>query len=174
MTTGQMNGEVPTPSETPVDETAAAVGGRRGVAAEIARGVTRLLLAHRIVSVGELSLPDGRRADIAGLGADGSITIVEIKSSVADFRSDQKWQAYLDYCDALYFAVAASFPAEILPVEAGLILADKYDGAFVRTAPEKPRLAAARRKVMTQRIAEVAASRLIYLLDPDAGAYSAG
>lgn len=174
MTKDQTSGEFQAPGETAVDETPAADGGRRGVAGEIARGVTRLLLAHRIVSVSELPLPNGRRADIAGLGPDGSITIVEIKSSVADFRADQKWQDYLDYCDALYFAVAADFPVDILPAEAGLILADRFGGAFVRGAPEKPRLVAARRKVMTQRFAEIAASRLVYLLDPQAGPYSAG
>lgn len=171
---GDVIPEVPNAGRLGGDESTPPEAGRRGIAIELARGVTRLLLAHRIVSVHELPLPDGRRADVAGLGPDGSITIVEIKSSVADFRTDQKWQAYLDYCDALYFAVQASFPAEILPAEAGLILADKYGGAFVRGAPDKPRLVAARRKVMTQRIAEVAASRLIYLTDPDAGPSSAG
>jgi len=166
--------EIPTGTDLPDAAHMALDGGRRAVTADVGRGVARLLLAHRIVSVGELTLPDGHRADIVGLSGDGTITIVEIKSSVADFRTDQKWPAYLEYCDALYFAVDANFPAEILPAEAGLILADRFGGAFVRPAPDKPRLVAARRKVMTLRFAEVAAGRLIMLTDPDATAYSAG
>ena len=135
------------------------------IAAGIERGVTRLLLAHAIVSVVELPLPDGHRADVVGIGAGGRITIVEIKSSVADFRSDQKWQAYRAYCDELYFAVSPAFPVEILPDDTGLILADRYGGNFARQAPAHP-LSAARRKAMTIRFARTAAARLIATRDP--------
>ena len=135
------------------------------IAAGIERGVTRLLLAHAIVSVVELPLPDGHRADVVGIGAGGRITIVEIKSSVADFRSDQKWQAYRAYCDELYFAVAPTFPVAILPDDTGLILADRYGGNFARQAPAHP-LSAARRKAMTIRFARTAAARLIATRDP--------
>jgi hypothetical protein len=136
-------------------------------AAGIARGVSRLLLAHATVSIVELPLPDGRRADVVGLAADGTIIIVEIKSSIADFRSDQKWQSYRAYCDALYFAVAPAFPVDILPFDTGLILADRFGGDFAREAPVHP-LASARRKAMTMRFARAGAARLTCFHDPQA------
>ena len=58
------------------------------------------------------------------IGAGAEIWIVEIKSCAADFRSDRKWQEYRLYCDRLLFAVAPEFPAAMLPVDAGLMIAD--------------------------------------------------
>jgi hypothetical protein len=97
----------------------------------------------------------------------GDIWIVEIKSSIEDFRSDQKWPEYRDYCDRLLFAVAPGFPVEILPQGTGLVLADRYGGELVRAAPEH-RLAAARRRALTLRMARIAALRLQSAADPDA------
>ena len=136
-----------------------------GTAADISRGVARLLMAHDIAIVTELVLPDGRRADVVGVSATGAISIVEIKSSVADFRADHKWADYRAYCDKLYFAVDTTFPVAILPVDAGLILADRYGGAFERAAPEH-RLAAVRRKAMILRFGRAAAARLARVIDP--------
>ncbi|MEQ1697400.1 MAG: MmcB family DNA repair protein [Hyphomicrobiaceae bacterium] len=140
---------------------------RSMVAAEIERGVTRLLMAQGIAAVSELPLPDGRRADVVGLSADGIITIVEIKSRVADFRCDQKWTAYRAYCDRLFFAVSPEFPVGILPVDTGLNLADRYGGSVVRDAPGHP-IAGARRKVMMLRFGRAAAVRMARLRDPGA------
>ena len=58
-----------------------------------------------------------------------------------------------------------AFPAELLPADAGLILADRYGGEIVRAAPEM-RLAPARRKAMTLRFAHGAALTLQAVLDP--------
>ncbi len=91
---------------------------------------------------------------------------MEVKSSLEDFRSDQKWPEYRAYCDRLLFAVAPGFPVEVLPEDAGLILADRYGGEVLRTAPEH-KLAAARRKVVTLALARLAAARLQGLADPD-------
>ena len=77
-------------------------------------------------------LANGRRADMLALGRDGELVIVEIKSSVADFRADRKWPEYRDYCDRLYFAVAGGFPQELIPEECGLIVADGFGAAFLR------------------------------------------
>lgn len=134
-------------------------------AREILRGVQRLLKSHDFESLSEVVLANGRRADVMALNAKGDIWIVEIKSSIADFRSDRKWPEYRDYCDRLLFAVAPDFPNEILPQETGLILADKYDGEIVRDAPET-RLTAARRKAVTLAFARVAAARLMQSLEP--------
>ena len=85
-----------------------------------------------------MPLANGRRADILAVGRDGAIWIVEIKSSIADFRADQKWPEYRDYCDALLFAVAPDFPSDILPADTGLIFADAYAGEVVRQASAPP------------------------------------
>ena len=128
-------------------------------AAQIARGVLRLLESHGYAGVTELTLANGRRADVAALGPDGRVTIVEVKSSVADFRSDQKWPEYRPYCDHFYFAVGHRFPHDLIPDEAGLIVADGFGGAILRS-PEETKLAGARRKAVTLRFARIAAARL--------------
>lgn len=116
--------------------------------------------------VSEVSLANGRRADIAAVADSGEIWIVEIKSSIEDFRADQKWPEYRDYCDRLFFAVALAFPNEILPADAGLIIADRYGGEIMRQAPEH-KLAGARRKAVTLRLVHTAAFRLQAAIDPE-------
>ncbi len=149
------------------------VDGRQSErAAEIQRGTSRLLRAHGFSVVTELPLASGHRADIVALGRAGDIWIVEIKSSLADFQADGKWPAYRDYCDRLLFAVAADFPAEVLPPDTGLILADRFAAELIREAPEH-RLAGARRKAMTLRFARAAALRLQAIADPGPEALSA-
>src|ERR1700689_2277764 len=95
-------------------------GRQSETALMIARGVRRMLRARGFSSVTELPLLDGRRADIVALGADGSLLIVEIKSSVADFRADHKWRDYAAHCDRLYFGIHTDLPAGIMPPDAGL------------------------------------------------------
>ena len=96
----------------------------------------------------------------------GEIWIVEIKSCLEDFRTDQKWHEYREFCDRLFFAVALEFPREVLPPDTGLIIADRYGGEIVQPAPDH-KLAGARRKAMTLRLARVAASRLQAAIDPE-------
>src|SRR5947199_8524904 len=94
----------------------APVDGRQSeTALEIARGTRRLLRAAGWASVTELALPSGRRADIVALGGDSSLTIVEIKSSLADFRADRTWRDYLLHCDQLLFAVSPEMPLGAVP-----------------------------------------------------------
>lgn len=128
-------------------------------AASISRGVLRLMSDHGYAGVTEMTLANGRRADVAAIGPSGEITIVEIKSSVADFRSDQKWPEYRPFCDRFYFAVGHDFPQDLIPEETGLIVADAFGGAVLRE-PECEKLVAARRKAVTLRFARLAASRL--------------
>lgn len=141
-------------------------GRQSARAAEIARGVMRVLDLHGLRGIAELTLASGRRADIAALNQRGDIWIVEIKSSIEDFRSDQKWPEYRDYCDRLFFAVAPDFPQELIPDTCGLVVADRYGGEIVRQAGEH-RLAPARRKAVTLLLARVAAGRLMTLADPE-------
>jgi hypothetical protein len=128
-------------------------------ALDIYRGVARLLSAHGLAPVAEVSLANGRRADVVAITGGGEVWIVEIKSSVDDFRADRKWPEYRAYCDRLLFAVAPAFPRDILPADAGLIVADRYGGEIVRGAPEH-RLSGARRKAVTLRVVHAAALRL--------------
>lgn len=131
----------------------------------ILRGTQRLLRTLDFESLSEITLGNGRRADVLAIGRGGEIWIVEIKSSIADFRADQKWPEYREYCDALLFAVAPDFPTEILPADTGLILADAYAGDLVRSPPAHA-LTAARRKALTISIARTASMRLLAQSDP--------
>jgi hypothetical protein len=147
------------PLELPVD-------GRQSEAAlAIARGTARLLHAYGRCVVSELPLPSGRRADIVALDQAGEIWIVEIKSSIADFRADQKWQEYRAHCDRLFFATSVDVPCEIFPPETGLIVADEFGAEFKCEAPEH-KLPAATRKSMMLLFARAAAVRLQSLADP--------
>lgn len=128
-------------------------------AAAIARGVLRLFSDLGFEGVTEMTLANSRRADVAAIGSNGEIVIAEIKSSVADFRSDAKWPEYRPFCDRFFFAVSHAFPKELIPDEAGLIVADGFGGAVLRDCAPSP-LAAARRKAVTLRFARLAASRV--------------
>ena len=139
--------------------------GLTPAATAILRGVQRLLRSHGFESIAEAGLANGRRADAIAIGPSGDVWIVEIKSSIADFRSDNKWPEYRDYCDRLFFAVAPDFPTGILPPDTGLMLADRYGGEIIRDAPEI-RLSAARRKAVTLAFARVAAARLASAIEP--------
>lgn len=149
-----------TPLQVPVD------GRQSETALAIARGTSRLLLSHGFCCVSELSLASGRRADLVGLNAGGEIWIVEIKSSVADFRADQKWQDYRMHCDRLFFATSMAVPCEIFPPDTGLIVADAFGAHVVCEAPEH-RLPAATRKSVTLAFARAATLRLQALADPN-------
>jgi len=141
------------------------------VAADVARGVARLLWRQDLVAMCEVPLGNGRRADLMALDAKGCITIVEIKCSRADLRGDAKWPEYLDYCDRFCWAVPAGFALgpfdepHFRPELAGLIVADRYDAEMLRPPAMRP-LAPARRKVETLRFARRAAQRLLGGLDP--------
>jgi hypothetical protein len=142
------------------------VDGRQSpTALAIARGTARYLHALGYSVVSELPLPSGRRADLVALGGDGEIVIIEIKSSVADFRADQKWMDYRLHCDRLFFATIVDVPCEIFPADTGLIVADAFGASIICEAPEH-RLAAARRKAVMLRFAHAAALRLQTLADP--------
>ncbi|MFM2100531.1 MAG: hypothetical protein RLZZ366_2070 [Pseudomonadota bacterium] len=142
------------------------------VAADVARGVSRLFLRHDLLSIAEVPLGNGRRVDLFALSPKGLITIVEIKVSRADLLGDAKWTDYLDYCDRYFWAVPRGFDLslldrqELMPERTGLIVADRYDGAILREAPSTM-LAPARRKVETLRFARRAARRLLVSIESE-------
>ena len=133
-------------------------------AADVARGVSRLLLQQGYSPILEFTLANGRRLDIAALGPDGTLLGVEIKVALADLRGDTKWPEYLEYCEHFYFAIPPDFPEEHVPGSTGLIVADRYGGAIVRPATPAA-VHASRRKAVTLRFAKVAADRLASVLD---------
>ncbi len=147
------------PIAVPVD------GRQSPTALMVARGTQRLLGALGHACVCELPLASGRRADLAALRHDGEIWIIEIKSSIEDFRVDQKWPDYRLHCDRLFFATAAHVPRDIFPADAGLIVADAYGAELIRDAPEH-RLHAATRRSLMLAFAHAAARRLQALSDP--------
>jgi hypothetical protein len=124
----------------------------------VTRGAARLLVALGYAPLTEVGLPNGRRADLMALGPKGELVIVEVKSSLEDYRTDRKWGEYMPYCDAFYFAVSPDFPRQILPDDPGLIVADGFGGAVIVEAPVQP-LASARRKSLTLAFARLAALR---------------
>ena len=138
-------------------------------AAHLARGTCRTLEQLGYASLLEFPLANGRRADIFALGRAGDLIIVEIKSSVADFRADRKWPDYREFADRFYFAVPSGFPVTLIPEECGLIVADGFAAALIRDGTAGT-LTSARRKALTLRFALAAAARLRRHLDPQGGA----
>ncbi len=143
------------------------------IAAEVARGVTRLFCRQDLFAICEVPRPNGRRVDMMAIDPRGQLTIVEIKVSRADLLGDCKWTDYLDYCDRFYWAVPAGLAGicdeeRFLPGAAGLLVADRYDAAVAREAAHRP-LAPARRKAELLRFARRAARRLSAQIDPTLG-----
>jgi hypothetical protein len=145
-------------------------GRQSQTALAVARGTTRLLHQFGFSAVSELALPSGRRADLVALNNASEIWIVEIKSSIEDFRADQKWMDYRLHCDRLFFATTMQVPCDIFPQDTGLIVADAFGAQIVCEAPEH-RLHASTRKSMMLSFARCAALRLQSLADP-AGPYA--
>lgn len=137
----------------------------------VARGICRLFARNDIWCMPEMPLRSGRRADLMGIDAKGRIIIVEIKVSRADLLGDGKWPDYLDYCDLFYWGLPPQLdraPLEteaFLPQRCGVIVADGYDAEILRPAASAP-LAAARRKVETERLARASLRRMVVSGDP--------
>jgi len=136
-------------------------------AALLARGVCRAFGQLGYAVLVEFPLVSGRRADLLCLGKAGDFVIVEIKSSVADFRADRKWVTYRDFADRLYFAVPDHFPQALIPEECGLMVADSFGAGLLREGRTTP-LSPGRRRALTLRFARLAAARLHRHLDPEA------
>ncbi len=139
---------------------------RPDITLAVCRGACRLMRQTGRSVLRELPLPDGRRADIMAIAGSGELTIVEVKSSIEDWRVDQKWPDYLAWCDLLYFAVPVDFPQALIAEEVGLIVADAYGAEILRHPLRRP-VAAARRKALLIDCARLASERLARLEDPE-------
>ncbi len=131
----------------------------------IRRATARLCLALGWAPLHEVTLPNGRRADLLALRPDGGFVCIEIKSGARDFLTDAKWPDYLDYTDAFLFAVDTGFPQALLPHNAGLIVAAEREAVLVREG-EGSKLAPARRRALLGIFARLAALRLAAAEDP--------
>jgi hypothetical protein len=135
-------------------------GRQSGTALLVRKGVQILLndMGHSVLA--ELALSNGRRADLISLSPKGEIWIVEIKSSIEDFRVDKKWPDYRLYCDRLLFASHPDVPQDIFPQDCGFLLSDGYGAHLIREAPEH-RLSPASRKSVMLSYSRAAARRLM-------------
>jgi hypothetical protein len=149
-----------------VDVSIIALQKRPEVTLAVCRGTCRLMRQAGYTVLPEMALPDGRRADVFAVGPAGDIVIVEVKSSIEDWRVDGKWPDYLAWSDLFYVAVPVDFPQTLIPEQAGLIVADGYGGAILRPSVRRP-LVAARRKSLLIDCARLASERLARLEDPD-------
>ena len=141
----------------------------------IRRAAAHLCALLGWVVLHEMTLPNGRRADIMALRPDGGFVCIEVKSGPRDFLTDGKWPDYRACCDALYFAVDDRFPLALLPEDVGIMVAAvgpprlpggmEVEAALLREAPAH-RLASATRRGLMQRFATLAAARLAALEDP--------
>jgi hypothetical protein len=147
------------PIVSPIPVNPLADGRQSDRALVIRRGVQRLLSQMGAVVLPELSLATGRRADLVALTAKGDVWIIEIKSSIEDFRVDRKWPEYRLHSDRFFFASHPEVPSDIFPQECGFILSDGYGAEILRDAPEH-RLAAATRKALMLRFARAGAACL--------------
>ena len=128
-------------------------------ASAMARGVCRLLADMGYDTLTEFKLKSRRRADVIGLDGGAQFVIVEVKSSLADYRADGKWPEYRPFCDAFYFAVAEGFPVDVLAADCGVMVADAYHADILRPAPAQP-MNGNRRRHQVLRFALTAARRL--------------
>jgi hypothetical protein len=109
----------------------------------------------------EFKLKIKRRVDLVTINDKGWITIIEIKSSVADFRNDKKWNEYIEWADQFYFGVAHNFPIEILPKEHGIITTDGFDMHEAQPSPVQ-KLNGSRRKTLFRKLAKASMRRIEY------------
>ena len=137
-------------------------------AQDLSRGICRMLNDMGYRTLTEFTFGNRRRADVIGLNGRGDLAVVEIKSSVADLRADNKWPEYRPYCDTFYFAVPSHFPRTILPEQTGILVADRYGAVIERPAPVHKAHASRRRSVILN-IGLTAAARLQQQLDPEHG-----
>ena len=143
------------------------VDGRQSpTALKVQRGIMRFLhQQHGFMAVAEVPLANGRRCDVLGIGKKGEIWIIEIKSSLEDFRVDNKWPEYKDFCDKFFFAKPPELAIDIFPSNEGLMVADLH-GAEILQQAEEAKLPSARRKAMMLKLARLGATRLHALMDP--------
>src|SRR3954466_12205358 len=131
----------------------------------VRRAAARLCLRLGWAPLHEVTLGNGRRADILALQPGGGFACIEVKSCLRDYLSDAKWTEYQPFCDQFFFAVDCDFPQQVLPPETGLIVCADREADILRETAAI-RLPAPRRKALMERFAWLAAGRLAAIEDP--------
>ncbi len=109
----------------------------------------------------EFRLKVRRRVDLITITNKGLITIIEIKSSPEDFRSDKKWGEYIEWADRFYFGVGDNFPIDILPKDHGIIITDGFDCHEARPSAVN-KLNGTRRNTLVRNMAKASMRRIEY------------
>jgi hypothetical protein len=122
--------------------------GRTEIAQALKEASAYKFFAYRYSMTYELGLADWgrRRADVIGCKISGDLVMVEVKSSVADFRADVKFKTYLKYVDRFYFAFTKTVWDKIqakpdllerVPKRAGVLVLG--DDGYMKTAKSAKR-----------------------------------
>lgn len=112
---------------------AKAAGIRAKTAVALKQAAAYLFFKYRFSCHFEVGIQawGSRRVDIIGNKISGQIVIVEVKSSVADFRNDTKFHEYLPYCDRFYLATTCKVWQKIQDDKALLEKLGKRAGVIV-------------------------------------------
>ena len=137
---------------------------RVDITAAITRGASHYIQNMGYATLREFILPNGRRADLAGIDRKGRVVIAEVKSCKSDFVVDTKWESYEEYCDEFFFVVDEDFPIELFPAGYGILIADGFTAAERAPSRITPPLSPSRRKALTLRFGRQAAHRLASFL----------
>lgn len=93
------------------------------------------------------------RADVLAINMGGGIDVVEVKSSVADFRADKKMGEYLRFADKVYLActhdVYAKIKDRVLP-GIGVLIVDGSACWVVKRATKRKTQAKIRLNILTR------------------------
>lgn len=87
-----------------------------------------------------------RKVDVLAINLRSELIICEVKSGIADFRTDKKWQTYLPHCNKFYW-VFTHETAQLLESEfanfkklgCGVLVLDKVTGYLKAKVPAKRR-----------------------------------
>ncbi len=125
----------------------------------LTRGVCRLFQRLGCGTLTEFKLSNGRRVDVMAIDRNGDFVIIEVKSTVSDYRGDRKWHEYLPFSERFYFAVPQGFPLHLLPDDCGLIVADPFEAAVRRESLAR-KINSSRKRRQLIRFALTASDRL--------------
>jgi hypothetical protein len=123
---------------------------RKEIADALKEAAAYMFFRYRYSMTFELGLTSwgGRRADVIGCKISGDLVMIEIKSSVADFRSDAKWHEYLPFVDRFYIAFTEDVARKInknpelmarIPKRVGILVLSSKTG-FMRSAKSAKRV----------------------------------
>ncbi len=130
------------------------------------RGAQRMLAELGLASLTEVTLANGRRADVMAVGPKGEIVILEVKSCLQDFATDQKMARIRALLRPLLFRRRLRFPegahSRRTPASWSATASAAPSCASARRSP----LVAARRKAVTLSFARLAAARLMRAGEP--------